>query len=76
MVVITIHSPLPAAITFAPELRLTHCLRLHEARSVLFDSIPTRRPPLMVNVQVVHVARCLVAWMVYLDTQWHEENRV
>ncbi|MED6161522.1 hypothetical protein PIB30_061558 [Stylosanthes scabra] len=41
--VITIHPPLPAAITFAPELRLTHRLRLHEACSILFDSIPTRR---------------------------------
>ncbi|MED6151244.1 hypothetical protein PIB30_080728 [Stylosanthes scabra] len=40
VVVITIHPPLPAAITFAPELRLTYRLRLHEACSVLFDSIP------------------------------------
>ncbi|MED6114132.1 hypothetical protein PIB30_077369 [Stylosanthes scabra] len=39
-VVITIHPPLPAAITFAPEFRLTHRLHLHEACSVLFDSIP------------------------------------
>ncbi|MED6161857.1 hypothetical protein PIB30_064719 [Stylosanthes scabra] len=42
VVVITIHPPLPAAITFARELRLTHRLRLHEVCSVLFDSIPTR----------------------------------
>ncbi|MED6212456.1 hypothetical protein PIB30_083503 [Stylosanthes scabra] len=42
MVVITIHPPLPAAITFATELQLTHHLRLHEACSVLIDSIPTR----------------------------------
>ncbi|MED6146425.1 hypothetical protein PIB30_034446 [Stylosanthes scabra] len=40
VVVITIHPPLSAAITFAPELRLTYRLRLHEACSVFFDSIP------------------------------------
>ncbi|MED6212527.1 hypothetical protein PIB30_084276 [Stylosanthes scabra] len=42
VVVITIHPPLPATITFAPELRLMHRLRLHEACFILFDSIPTR----------------------------------
>ncbi|MED6178163.1 hypothetical protein PIB30_105013, partial [Stylosanthes scabra] len=39
-VVVTIHPPLPTAITFVPELRLMHRLRLCEACSVLFDSIP------------------------------------
>ncbi|MED6128509.1 hypothetical protein PIB30_098624 [Stylosanthes scabra] len=78
VMVITIHPPLPAAITFAPELQLTHRLRLHEACSILFDSIPTRKygPQLMMYVQVVHVARIRFAWMVYLDTQWREEHRM
>ncbi|MED6153021.1 hypothetical protein PIB30_097549 [Stylosanthes scabra] len=39
VVVTTIHAPLPAAITFVPELRLMHRLCLREACSVLFDSI-------------------------------------
>ncbi|MED6127282.1 hypothetical protein PIB30_086662 [Stylosanthes scabra] len=37
---VTIHHYISAAITFIPELRLTHRLRLHEACSILFDSIP------------------------------------
>ncbi|MED6113844.1 hypothetical protein PIB30_074649 [Stylosanthes scabra] len=39
----TIHHHLPATITFTLELRLTHHLRLHEALSVLYDSIPLIR---------------------------------
>ncbi|MED6181657.1 hypothetical protein PIB30_021249 [Stylosanthes scabra] len=35
-----IHHRLPIVITFDPELRLTHRLRLHEALSIIFDSIP------------------------------------
>ncbi|MED6119652.1 hypothetical protein PIB30_013528 [Stylosanthes scabra] len=61
VVVNTIHPPLPAVITFTPELRLTHCLRLREALSILFDSIPPLR---------------VVGWeLACLDTQWREENR-
>ncbi|MED6152170.1 hypothetical protein PIB30_089310 [Stylosanthes scabra] len=91
VVVITIHPPLSTAITFVPELRLTHRLRLREACSVLFDSIP------LVSMQLRMVSKAymlatpatidgecassacgqsLVEWMVYLDTQWREENRV
>ncbi|MED6144611.1 hypothetical protein PIB30_017345 [Stylosanthes scabra] len=40
---VTIHLPLPAVITFTSELRLTYRLRLREALSVLFDSIPLVR---------------------------------
>ncbi|MED6150068.1 hypothetical protein PIB30_068630 [Stylosanthes scabra] len=40
---VTIHHYLPAAITFITELRLMQRLRLHEACSVLFDSIPLGR---------------------------------
>ncbi|MED6116227.1 hypothetical protein PIB30_098090 [Stylosanthes scabra] len=64
---VTIHHYLPAAITFVPELRLTHHLRLHEACSILFDSIPLGRSPLMVNVQVVLVPRIgLSRWCTWI----------
>ncbi|MED6163031.1 hypothetical protein PIB30_076143 [Stylosanthes scabra] len=54
---VTIHQHLPASITSVLELRLTHRLRLHEACSILFDSIPLGRSPLIVNVQVKLVPR-------------------
>ncbi|MED6174429.1 hypothetical protein PIB30_068865 [Stylosanthes scabra] len=37
---VTIHPLYPASITFTPELRLTHRLRLRKALFVLFDCIP------------------------------------
>ncbi|MED6164278.1 hypothetical protein PIB30_088163 [Stylosanthes scabra] len=43
VVVITIHPPLPAAITSTPELRLTHRLRLREALFILYVFILTLR---------------------------------
>ncbi|MED6139383.1 hypothetical protein PIB30_083333 [Stylosanthes scabra] len=39
----TVHRRLPIAITFDPELRLTHRLRLLEAYSIPFDSTPHLR---------------------------------
>ncbi|MED6125891.1 hypothetical protein PIB30_072911 [Stylosanthes scabra] len=39
VVVVTIHHPLPAAITSTPELRLTHRLRIREALFTLYISI-------------------------------------
>ncbi|MED6189036.1 hypothetical protein PIB30_091674 [Stylosanthes scabra] len=39
----TVHRRLQIAITFDPELRLTHRLRLLEAYSILFDSTPHLR---------------------------------
>ncbi|MED6113890.1 hypothetical protein PIB30_075014 [Stylosanthes scabra] len=38
-VVVTIHHPLSAAISFTSELRLTHRLRLREALAILYVSI-------------------------------------
>ncbi|MED6197530.1 hypothetical protein PIB30_057303 [Stylosanthes scabra] len=43
VVVTTIHPPLLAPITFVPELRSMYRLRLREAHSILFDSIPLER---------------------------------
>ncbi|MED6199664.1 hypothetical protein PIB30_078046 [Stylosanthes scabra] len=84
VMVITIHPPLPAAITFAPELRLMNRLRLHEACSVLFDSIPLEIMQLSMIFEAYELATpatiddvsassaCslnLVGWMVNLDIQ-------
>ncbi|MED6187774.1 hypothetical protein PIB30_079710 [Stylosanthes scabra] len=43
MVVSTIHHHLPATITSTPELRLTHRLRLYEARHFFYVSILSLR---------------------------------
>ncbi|MED6174599.1 hypothetical protein PIB30_070541 [Stylosanthes scabra] len=55
---------LPVAITFDPELRLTHGLRLREALVALFPSI----------IHAQRGSRATVNWC--LDARWREGNRV
>ncbi|MED6207149.1 hypothetical protein PIB30_033160 [Stylosanthes scabra] len=61
---------LSVAITFDPELRLTHGLRLREALDVLFTIITHAKHGLKWRIE--HENRDLLC----LDTRWREGNRV